>query len=160
MWRTPAFVRPQDDGDFRAASADLGGFNDHLQGEFSAGDWDLEVIIELAGESAHAAIAIADACVKQSVEKPGKAGIAEVFVKRRHGSGLDPAPKAVAHNHLKAFPQFLDEMGNLGEVITIVRVSHDDELAPGRFDPCLQGSTVSSFSHLDDARPVAFSNFY
>ncbi len=39
-------------------------------------------------------------------------GVAEVFVKRRHGSGLDLAAEAIAHDEVVALFEFGEEAGS------------------------------------------------
>jgi hypothetical protein len=50
-------------------------------------------------------------------------------VQRRHRVRLDAAAEAVPHDEVIALAQLLDERVKRGEVVAVIRVTHDDELA-------------------------------
>ena len=52
-----------------------------------------------------------------------------------HGARLDAAGEAVAHDEVVAAAQRVDERAEVGEVVAVVGVAHDDE-APARPRRC------------------------
>src|SRR5207245_6170988 len=71
-----------------------------------------------------------------------------------HGAGLNTSGKAVAHHKVSALAPFGDKLGHLREVIAVVAVSHDDEVALRGFDARTKGVSVSLGGNMDDARAV------
>lgn len=96
--RAATLVGPEDDGDFADARADLSSFDDEFGGEFHSGASDIEAVIDGAGKSPHAAIAVADSNVKEKIEQRRKTGVAEIFVELGHGARFDAAAEAIAHH--------------------------------------------------------------
>src|SRR5882762_8587219 len=64
MWRAPALVRPQNNGNLRDARADLRGFDDHLQREFHPRTAQVQPVIQTARESPHSAVTVPNARMK------------------------------------------------------------------------------------------------
>ena len=54
--------------------------------------------------------------------------------------------------------ELLDELRHLQEVVAVVGIAHDDELAPRGGDAAYECVAVAPGGHLDDARPHAPCN--
>ena len=68
-----------------------------------------------------------------------------------HGAGLDPPSESVAHHEFVAFAQ-LDEKGSqIGEIVAVVGVSHNDVFAMRRLEPSHESAAVSLLIHDDDS---------
>ena len=72
--------------------------------------------------------------------------IAEIAVERRHGAGRDAAREAVAHHELVAGAQRCDEGIEIGEVVAVVGVAHDDVAAARRVDAAGERRAVAARS--------------
>ena len=72
-------------------------------------------------------------------------------MERRHGAGGDAAGEAVAHDELVAGAQRGDEGVEIGEIVAVVGVAHDDVLAAGRLDAAGEGRAVAADRDRDDA---------
>src|SRR5437899_8820478 len=64
MWRAPALVRPQNNGNLRDARPDLRGLDDHLQREFHPRAAQIQLVVKTAGESSHSTVTVPDARTK------------------------------------------------------------------------------------------------
>ena len=56
----------------------------------------------------------------------GEDRVADPAILPRHGPGLDPALEAIAHHEVAACPQLLDERHEVGEIIAVIGIAHDD----------------------------------
>ncbi len=65
----------------------------------------------VAAEGAESAVEVADGDAEEDAADGGEDGVAEVTVERRHGSGLDGAGEAVAHDEVVAFVRALGGSG-------------------------------------------------
>ena len=70
-------------------------------------------------------------------------GIAEVTVKQWHGAGTNSASEAIAHDEFNSGMQSAREGIEVGEVIGVVRIAHDDEPPSRRCDSTDEGGAVS-----------------
>jgi hypothetical protein len=82
----------------------------------------------------------------------GEHRVAEVAVQRGHGSGLDGAGEAVAHNQVVALVERRQEAGQMLEVVAGVGVGHHDVLAAGGLDAGDERRAVAAGGDVDDAR--------
>ena len=82
--------------------------------------------------------------------------VPEIAVQKRHGAGRDAAPEAVSHDEVVSVAKLLDEGHQGREVVAVVRVAHDDELAGCRLDAAHEGAPVAFLLHVDDTRPESF----
>src|SRR5712692_10411621 len=73
---------------------------------------------------------------------------------------LDPPAEAVAHDHVVARPQLLDERHQILEVIRVVRISHDEILAFGGLESSHQRVAVPLLFDVDYAGPSSAGNLY
>src|ERR1043166_5808228 len=80
--------------------------------------------------------------------------IAEILVQRRHCVRLDTAAKAIAHDQIVAFAQFLNKWHQVDEVVRIVGVAHDDEASARRADSAHKGAAVTFRGPMDHASPA------
>ena len=149
-WAAAAVWR-EGGGDLGHAEAGEGGFDDHLAGELHAGGAEVEREDGVAAEGAKAAVEVADGDAEEDAADGGEDGVAEVTVKRWHGSGLDGAGEAVAHDEVVAFVEFWEEAGEVFEVVAGVGVGHEDVFAAGGLDAGDEGGSVAADGHVDDA---------
>ena len=87
------------------------------------------------------------------MSEPGQAGVAEVLVQFRHRPRLDFAAEPIAQTEVRPAAELLDEAANVREVVGIVGVAHDDELAAGLVEAAPQGVAVTFEMVRDDPRP-------
>ena len=80
--------------------------------------------------------------------------VADVFVLPRHRAGLDPALEPVPHDEVVPFTELRDERHQVGEVVRVVRVAHDDVLAAGGEGGVVEGRPVPADGHVHDPRPA------
>ena len=73
-------------------------------------------------------------------------------MQRGHGSGLDGAGEAVAHNQVVALVERRQEAGQMLEVVAGVGVGHHDVLAAGGLDAGDERRAVAAGGDVDDAR--------
>src|SRR5438093_2607333 len=64
-----------------------------------------------------------------AVEDPSRKRRAEVTVQSWHGTFLDAASKAAAHDKLRSFSKLLHERSQFPKVVGQVRVTHHDPLS-------------------------------
>ena len=118
-------------GDLGEAEIGERGFNDHLAGELHTRGAEVEVENGFATEGADAAVEVADWDAEEEAAKVTQDGISQIFVKRRHGSGLDFTAEAVAHDEVVALLESFEEMGELTEIVGCVGVGHENIFAAG-----------------------------
>jgi hypothetical protein len=51
-----------------------------------------------------------------------------------HGGGLDAASKAITDHQIVAVTQLVDELHQIGEIITVIGVAHNNEAATCRIN--------------------------
>lgn len=73
-------------------------------------------------------------------------------MQRGHGAGTDSALKSMPHNQLVRGTQLRDEGIELGEVIAVIRISHDDKAAVRRTDAAQQCAAISLLRDTHNAR--------
>src|SRR5215472_681852 len=129
VWGASPLVRPKGDGNLGDARPKLRRLDDKLRSEFHPRASQVHALVNRACEPAHPAVAVADACAKEEIQQCGEAGISNVFVVPRHCSRLDLSAKPVAHDHVVALPQHFCEPRHFAEIITVVRIAHDDKRA-------------------------------
>ena len=69
---------------------------------------------------------VADRAAEEEPADKGEDRIAEIAMQRRHGRFRDPAAKAVSHHDVIALAELFHEAVEVGEVVGIVAVAHDD----------------------------------
>jgi len=79
-------------------------------------------------------------------------GIADPAVQPGHGSGQDAALEAIPHHEILAGSQLAHEVVQAREIVTVIRVAHDDVCALRRFDPATQGTPIPLALYLYDPR--------
>src|SRR5262249_26723333 len=62
-------------------------------------------------------------------------------------TGRKPAPL----DDVESFAEFLDELRNLQEIITVIGIAHDDELSPRGRDATHESTAIPSPSYIDNA---------
>ena len=88
--------------------------------------------------------------MEEQTPDPGKQGIPEIFVQRRHRVLFNTTTKPITHHEISAFPQLLKETRNVTEVVAVVCVGHDDVLTGRSADAPPERTAVSSFLNMYD----------
>src|SRR5262249_12381918 len=145
VWRMRfAAIRIKRNGDFGYPLSPEARLDNHFGREFHTRGKQLETIEKTLCEAAEATINIIDWSSEHSPNHDGEHWIAAPSMRERHRSRHHLAAarrQATTLDQLKAFSKFLDELGDLSKVITIVRITHDDKLAVCRLDPTPQRAT-------------------
>ena len=123
--------------------AGQGRLDHHLAGELHPGRLQVERHHAVPAEAAQAAVEVADLAAEEQPADEAEHRVAEVLVQRRHGARRDPAPEPVAHHQVRALAQFVNERHQVGEIVAVVGVAHDDVLAAGRDDAAHQRVAVT-----------------
>ena len=129
------------------AFAEQTGLDDHFSRELHPGALQLETIEHPAGEAAHAAVDVMHRLSEHRPRHQGECGIAKPPVEPRHRSRQHRAAagrKAAALDEFAAPSQFLDESGHVTEVVTVVRIAHDDVTSMRRADTAHQRVSIAT----------------
>src|SRR5580704_3986279 len=102
-----AAVGSEGGGDFGETEAGERGFDDHLAGELHASGAEIEGEHCVSSKGSDAAVKVAHGYAKEEAADETKHRVTEVFVEGRHGSGLDLAAEAVAHDEIVALFELL-----------------------------------------------------
>src|SRR6185369_6717532 len=94
---------------------------------------------------------VADGDSKEEPANEAEHRVAEIFMQRRHSSGLDLALEAVAHDEIVALLKLGEETGQVPEVIAGVGIGHQDILATSVCDAGHQRGSIASHRYVDDA---------
>jgi hypothetical protein len=84
--------------------------------------------------------------------------IADIPVMPRHRSGGDAALEAIPHHQLVAGPQRRDEGIEIGEVVAVIGVAHDDIAAKRRLDSGRERGAVATHGDGHDPRPLTLGD--
>src|SRR5215469_5448713 len=136
-------VLPQRRGDLGDALAPQRGLDDHLAGELHAGGLQAEGEGAVPVEAAQAAVEVADVAREEQPADEREHRVSEVAVQLRHGAWLDAAPEAVPHDQVGALAELGHERHQVGEIVAVVGVAHDDVLAAGGRDTAHEGVAVA-----------------
>ena len=109
----------------------------------------------LARKAAQPAMEVADRAAEEQPADEREDRIAEIAVKRRHGRLRDPAAKTVSHHDVVAFAKLFDEAVEIGEVVGIVAVAHDDVAAARSADAGDKRRAVAAASTATTRAPCA-----
>lgn len=71
-----------------------------------------------------------------------------------HGSFFYAALETVPHYQIITFAKFFYERHEIDQIITFVRVRHDDVFAFRRLEASLEGIPIALIIHVDDGRAV------
>src|SRR5205814_7896068 len=116
-------------GDFRVIETRL---DDHFGGEFHSGAALVEAVVEIFAEGAQAAVDIVYGRAEPPAGEEGEHGVAPPAVEEGHCAGEDGSAacgEAAALHEVEAFAEFVDEFGYFQDIVAVVGVAHDDELA-------------------------------
>ena len=152
MRRARAAIRRERGRHLGHAQAGERGLHHHLGGELHAGGAQVELEDAVAAEGAQAAVEVAHRDAEEDAADGGEHRVAEIFVQRRHGAGLDAAGEAVAHDQVVALVELGQEAGQMFEVVAGVGVGHHHVLAAGRLDAGDQRRAVAAGGDVDYAR--------
>ena len=118
--------RDGDLGNFRFEEARL---YEHLCRELHPGATQVELVVELPPEPAHAAIDVADRDVEPHVRQSREHGIAPPSMQHRHGPGQHRSTatlEATSLDDVEALHQPIMEFADDAKVVAVVSVTHDD----------------------------------
>ena len=119
--------------------------DDHLGRELHARAAQVEALVQLLGEAAHAAVDVMDRGPEHLPGQQGEHPVAQHAVRPGHGPGQDRAAagrKPATLDQAVSLTQLLDKARDLTEVIAVVRVAHDDEPALGSGNTAHEGVPV------------------
>src|SRR5678816_742072 len=97
---------------------------------------------------------VAYGAVEERATDAGEDRVADVAMQDGHRPRCDAASKAVPHHEFNARAKPLDERLERGEVVTVVRVSHDHIPTAGRVDASGERSAVAALRHGHQTCPV------
>lgn len=98
---------------------------------------------------------VADGALEKKPSDPSQYRISEIAVEERHGPEKNRTAKPVAHYQIISLAQLANELAELREVIAIVRINHNDELAACCGDSPMQGCSVATLPDRDNAAASA-----
>src|SRR5262249_31286375 len=91
--------------------------------------------------------------------QPGEHRISPPAMKKRHSAGGDvaaPQWQAAPLNEVEPLPHLFEELGRFPEVVAVVGIAHDYELAFGCGDAAHQGASITLFFDGNHASPHGF----
>jgi hypothetical protein len=92
---------------------------------------------------------VADRRLEKDATDPGQDRIADP-VQPRHRPTLNATGKAVAEHQVVTVAKLLDQRGDGGEVVAVVSVAHDHELAAGGLDAAAKRIAVALLGDVND----------
>src|SRR6185312_9053598 len=92
--------------------------------------------------------------VEEKASDPAQGRVPQVAMQERHRARSYAALKAIAHDEIGAFAQFVEEWLQRRKIIRIIGIAHDDVSAAGRANSTDQCGTVSLALDIDN--PCAF----
>ena len=154
MRRAAATVGRERGGNFGKAHAHLGRLDDHLGGELHAGSLEIHAQEGVFREAADAAVEVAERGAEEQLADAGEDRVADVAILPGHGAGLDLAGEAIAHDEVIAVAEFGDKGAEIGEVVAVVGVAHDEVAATGGGAGGVEGRAVATDGNVNDAGTV------
>ena len=125
-------------------------FHNHFTCELHACCSQIEFEDCLAAEPTQSAMEIFHGATEENSANCREHRVPEVPMKSRHRSGFDATSKPVPHNKVGSAPKRLDKRPEVGEVVTVVGVAHDDELALGIGNASSESSAITTNRDVDD----------
>ena len=122
----------------------------HLGGELHPGRTQVESWQRVSADRAQPAMCVADGRAVENVEKAGEDRIPDP-AQPGHRAGLDVL-QPVAHDQLGAVVELFDEARDLVEVVSQIRVDHDDVIALRGRETRQIGAAIAAVRLLDDDR--------
>src|SRR6185312_486813 len=98
---------------------------------------------------------IAARTLKKELSDRGENGIPQIPVQGRHSSGKNASAKPIADDQVVAETKLFNKSRNIVEIVTGIRISHDDVPASGSGDSSHEGTSVSLCLDVDDNRSQA-----
>ncbi len=130
-------------------------FDDHFAGELHAGHLQVHFRHGVFAKAAHAAERVAGAGPEEQVQEPTQAGIADPFVEPGHRAGTNRAFESIAHDDVGPAAQPVDEPAEIGEIVAVVAIAHDDVAAASVRKAAPQGVAVTLERMPDHAGPCS-----
>jgi|GEM_PF-2090456 len=84
--------------------------------------------------------------------------ITQIFVQKGHGAGLNATAKTISHYQLIALAQRINKCIQLGKVIAVIRIAHDDKLASGILNSRHQCRTIPALRNMHHTRTKSQCN--
>ena len=154
MRRPGTAIRPERDGHLgNFEGLEHGCLDDHLGCKFHARGFQLHFFVSRFGESPQAAMKIPDGAFEKESPDEREDGIADPTVLPRHRSRRNRAAtvrKPAAHYEIKAVAEFLNKPVDVGKVIAVIGITHDDPFGLGRLNAAAQGAAISFFPDRHD----------
>src|SRR5437016_6065504 len=97
--------------------------------------------------------------MKEAIQDRCQSGITDKFVRYRHGARLNAAREPISHDELGSRAPLLNKLRNLGEVITVVGIAHDDELAASFIDSLSERIPISPDSGVNHPGSAVTGDF-
>ncbi len=153
-----ALVFVERDGHLDDVHVGAGGLHDELRGELHAGRDKPKAEDHFALHAPHARIAVRDVCVEQPIQDARQHWRAQVTIQERHRARHDLAAKARTHDVLMPFANLVHKARELGEVVRVVGIPHEDVVAPGILEAELDRGPVTLVGALHDSRTGLLGN--
>jgi hypothetical protein len=93
---------------------------------------------------------VADPRPKQPIEKPRQKRHPDNPVRPRHRPRLDPAEKPIPNHHIRPVGQRGQQLRNIREPISPIRIRHHNPLTACRRNPSPQRRPISACKAADD----------
>jgi ribosomal protein L34E len=132
--------------------------HNHFTGELHASCSQIELEDCLTAKPTQSTMEILYGATKENSTDCRKHRVPEVPVKSRHRSGFDTTRKPVSHDEVGSATKCLDERPKVGEVVTVVGIAHDDELAFGIGNTGRESSAITTNRDIDDTRAFGTGN--
>ena len=151
-------VGPQCDRHFPNAYARQSRLEDHFRGEFHAGAAQVKLFHKAGAERPHATVYVVNRCVEPPPGQRREHGISPHPVQEPHSAwfyraaaGWEPA----ALHQFGTMGEWREKAGDLGEIVALIRVAHEDVSTAGGADSPHQRPAVAWFCDVDDAGALA-----
>lgn len=102
---------------------------------------------------------VGDAQTKEQVEQAGEDGVANITVGPRHSPWQNSALEPRAHHQVVALPQRRHQTRQVGKVVGIVRIAHDNVAAARLGDALHIGGAVAAGRLVHHPRPARARDF-
>ena len=95
---------------------------------------------------------IAHRTLEEQASNPGENGIPEIAVQWRHRARQNSALEPVSHHQVISFAQLSDERIQLREIVTVIRIAHQNESSARGCDASVQRAPVTARLDRNDSR--------
>src|SRR5262245_40287896 len=149
------------DRDFGYAGIIETRLDNHLSSEFPSSASLVQTFIQLSGKTPQPTVDIVDGRSKPTSRHQREHWIAPPSVQKRHCPRHD-APTAAGHsaslNKIISFTQLINELWDFPEIVTIVRITHNNELTACGIDSTHQRLAITPRFDVDNLRTLRTRN--